>query len=215
MNIVEESIEVKNEKLILSNQRALFWPKENALVLSDLHVGKTATFRKHGIPISRKVLEDDLEKLSGLIIHFKAEKLIVVGDLFHAENNQDILYFKDWLKNMNIVVELIAGNHDRHSELFYEELGIKVFSHEKISGVFRFVHDEVDPNPEQFTISGHTHPGVLIKGKGKQYIKLPCYQVTPQQLILPAFSKFTGLNTRNIPKNSVSYGFTENSFIKI
>ena len=78
MNIVKEPIEIKGEKLILSNQRALFWPKENALVLSDLHVGKTATFKKHGIPISRKVLEDDLEKLSNLINHFNASLSLLV-----------------------------------------------------------------------------------------------------------------------------------------
>lgn len=215
MNIVKEPIEIKGEKLILSNQRALFWPKENALVLSDLHVGKTATFRKHGIPISRKVLEDDLEKLSNLINHFNAKKLIIVGDLFHAENNQDIFYFREWLKKTGIIIELIAGNHDRHPKLFYEELGLIVFSREKIAGAFRFVHDQVKPHIKQFTISGHTHPGVLIKGRGKQFIKLPCYQVTQQQLILPAFSKFTGLNTRDIPENSVSYGFTETSFVKI
>lgn len=215
MRIVEEHIEVKGEKLILTNQRALFWPKENGLVLSDLHVGKTATFRKHGIPISRKVLEDDLDKLSALIQHFDAEKLIIVGDLFHAENNQDISYFKDWYHHQNIIIELISGNHDRHSDRFYKELNLKVYSHEKISKKMRFVHDDSEPLNTHFTISGHTHPGVLIKGRGRQFIKLPCFQVTEHQLILPAFSKFTGLNTNNIPDNCVSYGFTETSFVKI
>jgi DNA ligase-associated metallophosphoesterase len=215
MKLAIEEIICKGEVFTLTNQRVLFWAKENALVLSDLHVGKSATFRKHGIPISRKVLEDDLERLSQLMAHFKAKKLIVVGDLFHAEYNKDISYFKDWLNQSQITIELIAGNHDRHSERFYEELGLKVYSKEKISTSIRFVHDETTPNEDYFTISGHTHPGVLIKGKGRQYMKLPCFQVTEHQLILPAFSKFTGLNTKNPPENCMNYAFTETSIVKI
>lgn len=215
MKIVVEDIIVKGETFVLTNQRVLYWAREKALILSDLHVGKSATFRKHGIPISRKVLEDDLERLCHLIAHFKAEKLIVVGDLFHAEFNQDIAYFKDWLIQTQVKIELIAGNHDRHSDHFYESLGLKVYAREKISQTIRFVHDETAPNEDYFTISGHTHPGVLIKGKGRQHIKLPCYQVTEHQLILPAFSKFTGLNTKNPPENCLNYAFTESSIVKV
>jgi len=215
MRLVTEEITCKDEIFTLTNQRVLFWAKEQALILSDLHVGKSATFRKHGIPISRKVLEDDLERLSRLIQYFQAQKLIVVGDLFHAEYNKDISYFNDWLTKTHIKIELIAGNHDRHSERFYEELGLKVYSREKIFDSIRFVHDETTPNEDYFTISGHTHPGVLIKGKGRQHIKLPCFQVTEHQLILPAFSKFTGLNTNNLPENCVCYAFTESSIVKV
>jgi DNA ligase-associated metallophosphoesterase len=215
MNLVVEEITCKGELFTLTNQRVLFWAKETALVLSDLHVGKSATFRKHGIPISRKVLEDDLDRLSQLIIHFKAKKLIIVGDLFHAEYNRDIAYFQDWLRSIHIEIELIVGNHDRHSERFYEEMGLKVYSKEKVATSLRFVHDETTPDVNYFTISGHTHPGVLIKGKGKQHLKLPCFQVSEHQLILPAFSKFTGLNTRNHPENSTCYAFTESSIIKV
>lgn len=215
MNLALEDIVCKGETFTLTNQRVLFWAKEKALILSDLHVGKSATFRKHGIPISRKVLEDDLDRLSQLIADFQAQKLIIVGDLFHAEFNKDISYFSDWLTQTQIEIELIAGNHDRHSERFYEELGLKVYTKEKISNHIRFVHDETTPTENHFTISGHTHPGVLIKGKGRQHIKLPCFHVTEHQLILPAFSKFTGLNTRNIPENCVCYAFTDTSIVKV
>jgi DNA ligase-associated metallophosphoesterase len=215
MIIGTKEIICNQQKLILTNQRALFWKIENALVLSDLHVGKAATFRKHGIPISKKVLEDDLDRLQQLIEHFEAEKLIIVGDLFHAEYNSDIHYFRDWIKNLEIQIELIVGNHDRQSTRLYEAMDFEVYAKEKISHGIRFVHDEVSPSDEFFTISGHTHPGVLISGKGRQHIKLPCYQVTSQQLILPAFSKFTGLNTRNMPEGCVNYAFTDAEVFEI
>lgn len=215
MSIAIKEIICKDQKLMLTNQRALFWETENALVLSDLHVGKAATFRKHGIPISKKVLEDDLQRLQQLIQYFEAEKLIIVGDLFHAEYNSDIHYFRDWIKKLELQIELIVGNHDRQSTRLYEAMNFRVYAKEKKSHGIRFVHDEVAPSSEFFTISGHTHPGVLISGKGKQHIKLPCFQVTQQQLILPAFSKFTGLNTRNMPEGCVNYAFTDTEVFEI
>ena len=79
---------------------------------------------------------------------------------------------------------------------------------------FTFVHEHLKKHSEQFVISGHTHPGVRIKGKGKQFLKLPCFQVSEHQIILPAFSLFTGLNTRSQPKDSVCYAFTDTSIFK-
>ncbi|NNC44708.1 MAG: hypothetical protein HKN99_02380 [Winogradskyella sp.] len=79
---------------------------------------------------------------------------------------------------------------------------------------FTLLHEYEEGNPDSFTISGHVHPGVLIKGKGKQKLKLPCYQVTSNQLILPAFSLFTGLNTYSKPEDAVCFAFTESSIFK-
>ena len=46
MNIATNNITIQNEIFTLTNQRALFWGKEKALIFSDLHIGKTAHFRK-------------------------------------------------------------------------------------------------------------------------------------------------------------------------
>ena len=216
ITIAEFTCVCHTETFILTNQRALYWDKEKALVLSDLHVGKAATFRKHGIPISKAVLEDDLERLKQLILHFKAEKLIIVGDLFHAEHNSDIDYFEDWLASFeDLKVELILGNHDKLQPELYTRMHLGVFHPKKDTDNLSFIHDALAKNTKQFTVSGHTHPGVLIKGKAKQRYKLPCYQITEQQLILPAFSLFTGLNVANAPKNCKQIAFTDNLIFEV
>lgn len=214
MNIAKEHISISGEELTLTNQRAIFWKRENALILSDLHVGKTAHFRKHGIPMPHDILEKDLQRLENLIRHFKANQLIVVGDLFHAEVNSDMDKFKTWLDKFNeLKLLLIKGNHDIKSRHFLEDLNIEsVF--ECVKAPFVFIHDRVDDTSDFFSISGHTHPGVLIKGKGRQKLKLPCYQVTSNQLILPAFSLFTGLNIHDTPADAVHYAFTNTSIFK-
>lgn len=212
MNIITKSITVRNEELILTNQRALYWANEDALILSDLHIGKTAHFRKHGIPMPNDILQADLERLKTLINHFNAHKLIVVGDLFHAEANLDLDTFKDWVSQFDTLkITLIKGNHDRLSKNLINKFKIEVELKKQLHP-FTFVHEHQENLEEDFIISGHTHPGVLVKGMGKQKLKLPCYQVTSNQIILPAFSLFTGLNTRNKPDNAICYAFTETSF---
>lgn len=210
------SLKFANQNLVFTNQRALFWETQNALVLSDLHIGKSATFRKNGIPISQSILIEDLQRLKALIDHFKAEKLIIVGDLFHAEFNTDIDYFKDWLLQFdNLKLQLIIGNHDRLSATLYEDLNIEIFKPSLKLNPFTFVHDLNECKDDAFYISGHIHPGYVLKGKGKQFIKLPCYQVFDNHIVLPAFSKFTGLNTNKTDKKCTNIVFTEDAIFKI
>ncbi|WP_163515790.1 ligase-associated DNA damage response endonuclease PdeM [Gelidibacter japonicus] len=216
MSTITKDISIQNEVLTLTNQRALFWGQHKTLVLSDLHIGKTAHFRKAGIPIPSAILDNDLKKLQDLINFFEAEIVLVVGDLFHAENNTDIDQFQKFLQdNRKVSFELIKGNHDRLKNSFYESLGISVYKTHKDVAAFRFVHDEQHCGEDIFCISGHTHPGVLIRGRGKVSIKLPCYELSEHRLILPAFSEFTGLNTKRTVDSAICYGFTEKSVFEI
>lgn len=215
MNIITEPIIVKEEELNLTNQRAVYWDRLRALILSDVHIGKTAHFRRHGIPVPDHILQKDLERLKFLIEYFKVKTVYVVGDLFHAETNSNMKTFKMWLSQFkDLKMILIKGNHDRQSPHLTENLNIKVEPSLQL-GPFNLLHEPVEKPSKLFTISGHTHPGVIIKGRGKQKLKLPCYQLTSHQLILPAFSLFTGLNTRTMPKDAKCFGFTETSIFKI
>jgi DNA ligase-associated metallophosphoesterase len=214
--IVTKKITCFHEELCITNQRVLFWESQKSLILSDLHIGKSAHFQKSGIPIPSNILKTDLERLKKLILHFSVENLIIVGDLFHAEYNKDLDEFKIWLSQFkNLRIQLIKGNHDILSNSIYSNFNIEVFNTEINVNSLKFVHDNVKQNIDYFTISGHTHPGVFIKGKGRQRIKLPCFQVTENQLILPAFSLFTGLNTKQAPKNCKSYAFTEDGIFEV
>lgn len=216
ISIISKTISCNDEVLELTNQRVIYWKTQKSLILSDLHIGKAAHFQKSGIPIPATVLTTDLERLKQLIEHFNAENLIIVGDLFHAGYNSDLDEFKNWLTQFsNLKIQLIKGNHDRLSSQVYQQFNIEVFNKQLNINSLKFVHDFEEPSNEFFTISGHTHPGVFIKGKGKQRIKLPCFQVTNNQLILPAFSLFTGLNTRSAPKNCKNYCFTEDGIFEL
>ncbi|TBN06731.1 ligase-associated DNA damage response endonuclease PdeM [Hyunsoonleella flava] len=196
MTIAAKTVNIQGEVLALTNQRCIYWKAKEALILSDLHIGKTAHFRKNGIPVSSEVLQKDLQRLEQLIHHFNPKSLIIVGDLFHAELNKDVLFFKKWMQQFpDINISLIKGNHDKNSFELYDGLNIDLLDNQLELPPFVFVHDIKTYAVNKFYISGHIHPGVLIKGKGKQRIKLPCYQIIKNKLVLPAFSEFTGLNS--------------------
>ena len=197
-----------HEQFIFTTERAVFWPREKALIISDLHVGKPAHFRKSGIAVSSEILEDDLKILESLIVNFKAEHLLIVGDLFHAGHNSDLDIFCEWrAKFSDLKITLIKGNHDRIRKSFYEEHCIDLVEEKLEISPITFMHEP--ESTENFMISGHIHPGVVIAGKARQAVKLPCYALSETQLILPAFSKFTGLDTKTLDKNFRKIAFTK------
>lgn len=216
MSIITKDIFIAENSVTLTNQRAFFWQAEKKLVLSDLHIGKTAHFRRAGIAIPAAVLENDLKRLILLIEYFDIRTILIVGDLFHAENNTDIYRFKLWRTTYaHIHFELIKGNHDRFKDAFYAEMDISIFNTHKDIGNLRFVHDETHCQDDKFCVSGHTHPGIVLKGKGKVRFKLPCFEVSEHRLILPAFSEFTGLNTTKSVPSAVCFAFTDKSIFKV
>lgn len=188
---------IGNEHLILSGERALFWENERTLIIADLHVGKTGHFRKAGIGVPAAVYKDDLHRLLAQILFFKAERLIIVGDLSHSIANLEMDLFRKWRKDFNsLEVHLARGNHDILHDAWYEEADIKVHPHQFALGQFLFVHDINNPpvNIEegQYAFAGHIHPAVTIRGKGKQSLRFPCFHFAKKYCILPAFSHFTG-----------------------
>lgn len=214
MKIIEKDILIREHHFILTNQRALFWKAAGSLILSDIHLGKTAHFRRHGIPLPSDILQEDLKRLSNLIHHFTPEKIIVVGDFLHAGKNSEFEIFKNWKTGFPALpIILVKGNHDRISEKEILDLGISEIHTTYRENGFIFSHEDLK-NENLFVISGHLHPGAILQ-TSTQTLKLPCYIVTEDQLILPAFSTFTGLDTQHDFRDARQYIFTQDSIYLI
>lgn len=182
--------------LWLSSERCLFWEEERVLVLSDLHLGKTGHFRKAGIAIPQAVFLEDMQRLVSLIQFFQPTTLLIVGDLFHSRDNQELELFRKWRADMPaLAIELVKGNHDILHRSWYEAAGIQVHPDQHTIGPFCFQHDpgSCSGDEDRYVISGHLHPGVVLKGLGKQSLSFPCFHFGPGKAILPAFGRFTGL----------------------
>jgi DNA ligase-associated metallophosphoesterase len=198
----------------LLKERAIFLPEFKLLVLSDLHLGKAGHFRKHGIPVPQSIHDDDLKRVSALIEKFHPTRVLFLGDLFHSDLNNEWWQLEDWLADYSTIHFLLAkGNHDIISEQLLVNASVTV-ADRFIYGPFSFSHiKELDDF--HYNISGHIHPGVRLKGAGKQGITLPCFHFGKLNGLLPAFGNFTGLARIRPVKTDRIFVVTEESVIDV
>lgn len=210
------TINCKGESLVLSKNRAIYWPAQKMLIISDLHIGKAAHFRKAGIQVPTTVNSADLDQLSELIAAYNPEVLLVTGDMFHYQMNSEVAVFSLWRAAYPLLrIILVKGNHDQLKASDYTGLMIEVYAKEFLCAPFRFVHDQPDSADEYYNISGHIHPGITIYGKARQQLRLPCFYFGKTCAILPAFSVFTGLSKINAAEGDQFYAITPEKVVLV
>lgn len=199
---------LQNQELYLLPQKAIWLAQHQTLLLSDVHFGKVGHFRKSGIAIPEHLIQEDLAILSDLIEEFCPKQIIFLGDLFHSEINNDWQWFSLW-RNLHpqVALILVEGNHDIIDHRHYKELNIDVYK-EYFLADFHLVHIPPRQKTDKYCISGHIHPSVKLKGKGRQFLSVPCFFFNEYQGILPAFGKFTGLASINIKPNDHVFAVT-------
>jgi DNA ligase-associated metallophosphoesterase len=185
----------------ISHERVIFWEDEGILIVSDLHFGKSGHFRKSGIGVPQTVFKEDLQRLVALLQFFSPKQLLVVGDMFHSAMNKELELFRRWREDLpDLSILLVKGNHDILKEEWYQDAGIALANDGVVINGICFTHDKSCSETAtgllqkeiQYTISGHIHPGIRLRGLGKQSLCLPCFYFGKEYAVLPAFSRFTG-----------------------
>ncbi|MEP6604523.1 MAG: metallophosphoesterase [Nitrosospira sp.] len=208
--------------LQLLPQRALWWASEKTLLVADVHLGKGATFRALGQPVPRGSSYWDLQRLSALVAHLQAQRLVVLGDFWHSRQGLTPTLFhalQQWRRQLaQLQLLLVRGNHDRAISKgnIPASLGIEMVDQPfpLASGLYA-CHapplqvpglppaggngtSNMPPAgvsahaPEAFYLAGHLHPAVRLTGKGHDSSRLPCFVLQAGQLVLPAFGSLTG-----------------------
>jgi len=183
------------------------------LLISDVHLGKISHFRKFGSALPGNAIFQNFIKLDNTVEYFNPESICFLGDLFHSTLNNEWNLFTEWVERTQLPIILVAGNHDIIGPHKYEELGITVVSEWTLDG-FLLIHDPQE-REDYYTLSGHIHPAVLLAGKGRQFLKLPCFFRTPKQLILPAFGEFTGTYVMEPQEDDKVYVITKEDVVEV
>lgn len=172
---------------MLLAERAVLWPARRALMLSDVHFGKSATFRAHGIPVPEGESQADLDRITNLVEWHGVEHLAIIGDFYHSgialspALHDSLATFRDSLK---AEITLVRGNHDQARHELLPMINRLAWS------PFELVHDPAEAIAGQPTIAGHLHPLCRI-GRAGRASRLPCFLLTETLLVLPAFGTFT------------------------
>ncbi|MGZ3233068.1 MAG: ligase-associated DNA damage response endonuclease PdeM [Croceibacterium sp.] len=179
------------EEFALVQDRALYWPRERALLVADLHLEKASFYAKYGQMLPPYDSRETLERVALAIRETGARRVYTLGDNFHDSAGPSrlephaagmlaaLVRATDWV--------WITGNHDAAMEAtaggtLAEELAIAglILRHQAKAG---------ETQPE---ISGHYHPRLQITVR-ERAIRRPCAVVSSAgRMILPAFGALTG-----------------------
>lgn len=210
-------VPVFGEEFEMLPEKALWWICKEILLVADLHLGKINHFRKAGIPVPTKANDRNWELILHLIETTKPKRVIFLGDLFHSHYNEEWEVLRHLIKNFPAVsFELVIGNHDILSDNQYARSKLKLHREKLREGPFVFSHHPMEEiEGDWYNLAGHIHPGVLLQGKGKQAVTLPCFYFGERQGILPAFGSFTGLARIQPKKEDRIFVIAESTVVKI
>lgn len=178
------------EEMRLVHGRALFWPREQALLVADLHLEKASFFAGHGQLLPPYDSRETLERVALAVRETGAKRVYALGDNFHDAKGGLRLepHAAGMLAALTRALDWvwITGNHDAGAE----EIAGGALADEVSAGglVLRHKARDDERRPE---LSGHFHPRLTISARGRR-IARPCAVMSERRLILPAFGALTG-----------------------
>lgn len=191
----EVTLEWGGETLTLLPERAAWWAAASTLFIADPHFGKAAAFRFAGIPVPETAHEEDLERLSHILTHTSARRLVILGDFLHARTGRNEAMFaalRAWREqHAELEIVLVEGNHDRSSGALPEELRITCVKGPWRLGPFHCRH-EPEEDADAVVLAGHIHPSYGLSDRIRSSVRAPCFHFSTRVALLPAFGSFTG-----------------------
>ncbi|WP_138935556.1 ligase-associated DNA damage response endonuclease PdeM [Roseovarius arcticus] len=168
---------------------ALYWPDENLLCVSDLHLGKSERRARRGAgSLPPYETRDTLSRLEADLRITGAKTVICLGDSFDDTAAADALSDAEklWIATLQSGRRWvwIEGNHDpgpvdlggaHLSELPIPPLTFRHIARPGASG----------------ELSGHYHPKAQVKMRGRS-ISRPAFLIDTDRVILPAYGTYTG-----------------------
>ncbi|HEX6575056.1 MAG TPA: ligase-associated DNA damage response endonuclease PdeM [Gemmatimonadaceae bacterium] len=211
-------IDLQGESLTLLAERAMYWPRENALLIADPHWGKAATFRASGIPVPSGTTSEAITRLESVVSKTGAQRIFFLGDLLHAEAGRSKMMFSSlaqWRQaNRDLQIELIRGNHDKRAGDPPGDLYFDCVDAPYVIPPFVLAHYPL-PSEQGYVLGGHVHPGIRLYGAGRQRERLSCFVFTDQVGILPAFGDFTGLGDIERSEGVRIYAIADDEILQV
>ncbi|HLO52817.1 MAG TPA: ligase-associated DNA damage response endonuclease PdeM [Saprospiraceae bacterium] len=210
------NINIGGNLLELLPEKAVLIPSEKIMIIADLHLGKIEHFRAAGINLPLAAATQTENRLVDLIEKHHPSRVIFLGDLFHSVQNQSYNTFQNTMSLFkNITFNLVIGNHDIMDMEDYTNLGITVYEELFINELWLTHEPQDEIKNGYYNLAGHIHPGVTLKGKGRQKMTLPCFYFGINNGLLPAFGYFTGKAIIKIEKKSDIFAIAEDKVFRI
>ncbi len=181
--------------LVLLPERAALLPASRTLLVADLHIGKSTSFRALGVPVPHGSDDESLTLLTTLIARHAPRHVVFLGDFLHAARSRTpavLGALARWRAlHRALPMTLVRGNHDARAGDPPPSLALAVVDEPlAVEGLALCHHPE--PRPGAYVLAGHVHPCVRI-ARGLDRLRLPCFRFDQAVGLLPAFGAFTGM----------------------
>jgi putative SbcD/Mre11-related phosphoesterase len=208
--------------------KSLFFPKEEILVIGDLHLGYETQMIKAGVLAPKTQMKKLISELNSLIKKLSPKKIIFIGDIKHSfkyeyqekiDFQEVVDFLKQYFKEKDII--FIKGNHDTIDYSFKDKL-----KNYHIENNIAFLHGhksfpEIYDKKIKTIVLGHLHPSIVLydpdttkrekfkcfltgKFKGKQVIILPSFIGFTPGTSINDYSDLYGKDDFSIiPKNKI------------
>jgi DNA ligase-associated metallophosphoesterase len=183
-------IHLAGERLMLDPAGALFWPRQNLLAVSDLHLEKGSSFARKGMLLPPWDTHTTIDRLTLLLRRWSPETVVALGDSFHDAAGSARLPATEQ-RRLYAMTEAhrfiwVQGNHDPTPP---DGLGgIWVETH--TIGPVLFRH-QASATADPGEIAGHHHPKATIPARAGA-VSRPCFVFDGYRLMMPAFGAYTG-----------------------
>jgi putative SbcD/Mre11-related phosphoesterase len=169
---------------------------ERIAVIADVHLGYEWARGAAGDCVPAHSLAETIERLERLLGRSSIDRLVVAGDLVEPlrpcpRTARDLARLAGWLKEREIEMVLLRGNHDRSLD---GGSGTFDLGETLVVAGWTIMHGD-RPVRGARSITGHQHPSLRIAGRSA-----PCFLVGWRWIVLPAFSgNAAGLDVTTIP----------------
>ncbi len=192
------TVEISSQRFRLLPEKALFWEQQSAILVTDTHFGKAATFRNRGIPVPAGTTDVMLDRLTKLLHQSAAKQIFFLGDFVHSHTRHAEDFeteLKQWRRlHHDVAMTLVMGNHDLGQRTLFDALDLKVVQEPFSVGDIALCHYPDTPiTPGVYKLAGHIHPAIKLGVAGDSTGKLPCFHFSKTVGVLPAFGEFTGM----------------------
>ncbi|MGD9832131.1 MAG: ligase-associated DNA damage response endonuclease PdeM [Piscinibacter sp.] len=191
------TIEVAGQAMVLLPQKAALLPASHTLLIADAHIGKATSFRALGVPVPGGTTSETLAGLAALAARHEVRRIVFLGDFLHSVRSHaaaTLAAVARWrAQHRALQLVLVRGNHDDRAGDPPAELGFEVVDEPLREAGLALCHHP-RPLAGAFVIAGHLHPCVSVQGRARERLRLPCFHLHAQMLVLPAFGSFTGMH---------------------
>jgi hypothetical protein len=183
-------IAVNGEALVADPMGALYWPREGALIVSDLHFEKGSSFARRGLMLPPYDTRTTLKRLAALRRRYAPNAIVSLGDAFHDDAAEARLDAVD----ADLLADLMAGlrwvwvlgNHDPAPP---QRFAAETHTELRVGGLV-FRHDP-RPGAAPGELAGHLHPCARVRTEWRTQ-RRRCFATDGVRIVLPAFGAYAG-----------------------